>query len=190
MYQLVRLEDSYFPVLYEWDRMEKNREHYTCRPLHPILSFESYVQSNLEKINGGIKEVFLLVEERSLPNPLGRIMTFDHNPRNHSKEFGYYIPPDLRGKGLGSIMVTLLLNMVFCAENELNKLYATTSSHNFPSFGLLEKIGFTLDGRLREHYWLEDEKFDQLHYSMLQREWNTISKGMAGIKQVKNEQDL
>lgn len=27
-----------------------------------------------------------------------------------------------------------------------------------------------LDGRLREHYWTKDKKFDQLHYSILQRE--------------------
>ncbi|WP_407311106.1 GNAT family N-acetyltransferase [Desulfosporosinus sp. SB140] len=181
----MKLEDKHFPVLYEWDLREKEREFYTCRPIHPLLPFESYKQSNLDKINNGVKEVFLLVDESSSQNPLGRIMMFDYNPRNHSKEFGYYIPPDMRGKGLGFIMVTLLLNRVFSAENGLNKLYATTASNNLRSIGLLEKTGFTLDGRLREHYWIKDRTFDQLHYSMLQSEWNKSQKGYLGVS--KNE---
>lgn len=174
MYQLEKLYDRHIATLYEWDRNEQDREFYTCRPLHQLPPFDIYKQNNINKIKSGEKEVFLLVEGNSLQNPLGRIMLFDYNPRNHSKEIGYYIPPDLRGKGLGYIMLTLLLNIVLSKKSGLNKLYATTSSNNHKSIGLLEKTGFKLDGRLREHYWIKDKKFDQLHYSILQREWYAL----------------
>lgn len=39
---------------------------------------------------------------------------------------------------------------------------------------LLEKFDFKLDGRLREHYWIDEDKYDQLNYSML--EVNGINK--------------
>lgn len=170
-YQIIRLEDRHIETLYEWDRMEKDRELYTCRPLHELLPFDEYKQNNINKISSGIKEVFVLVEQHCLNIPLGRIMLFDYNPRNHSKEVGYYIPADLRGKGLGSEMLSLLLNAVLTKKDGLNKIYATTSSNNTQSIKLLEKMGFKLDGRLREHYWIKDKKFDQLHFSILQREW-------------------
>ncbi len=173
-YQLMRLEDKQIEILYEWDRMEKDRELYTCRPLHELLPFDEYKQNNINKISSGIKEVFVLVEQNCANIPLGRIMLFDYNPRNHSKEVGYYIPPDLRGKGLGTVMLSLLLKMILSEEEGLNKIYATTSSYNIQSIALLEKTGFKLDGRSREHYWIKDKKFDQLHYSILQREWREL----------------
>lgn len=51
------------------------------------------------------------------------------------------------------------------------KIYATTSSKNYPSMKLLETYGFKLEGRLREHYWINDNKYDQLVYSLLKKEW-------------------
>jgi len=114
--------------------------------------------------------VFVLIEDCDITNPLGKVTLFDYNPRNHSKEVGYYIPPSFRGKGLGFIMLSSLLTRALSKEGGLNKIYATTSSDNIQSIGLLEKAGFILDGRLREHYWIKDKTFDQLHYSILQRE--------------------
>ena len=171
IYRLVPLEDNHIATLYEWDRAEKDREFYTCRPLHQLPPFDEYRQNNINKIATGIKEVFVLVDQQGINSPLGKIMLFDYNPRNQSKEVGYYIPPDLRGRGLGYVMLSLLLKMVLHREGGLNKIYATTSTNNIPSIRLLEKTGFRLDGRLREHYWIKDNKFDQLHYSILRREW-------------------
>jgi RimJ/RimL family protein N-acetyltransferase len=54
---------------------------------------------------------------------------------------------------------------------DLNKLYATTSSGNTPSIKLLKKFGFKLDGRQREHCWVDGHRHDQLIYSILRSEW-------------------
>jgi len=169
-YLLMQVEDSHIPNLYEWDRTEKDRESYTCRPLHQLLPFDEYKRNHISAISSEIKEVFVLIEDCDITNPLGKVTLFDYNPRNHSKEVGYYIPPSFRGKGLGFIMLSSLLTRALSKEGGLNKIYATTSSDNIQSIGLLEKAGFILDGRLREHYWIKDKTFDQLHYSILQRE--------------------
>jgi len=169
-YQLIQGAECHIPNLYDWDRTEKDRELYTCRPLHNLLPFDEYKQNHINAISRGIKEVFVLIEDGDSTTPLGKVTLFDYNPRNHSKEVGYYIPPSFRGKGLGFMMLSFLLTKALSKEGGLNKIYATTSSDNIQSMGLLEKAGFRLDGRLREHYWVNNKKFDQLHYSILQRE--------------------
>jgi RimJ/RimL family protein N-acetyltransferase len=86
------------------------------------------------------------------------------------------MPERYRGKGLGSIMLTMFLKAVFLDPVlNLNKVYATTSAGNHPSMRLLEKHGFHLDGRNREHYWIEEHRHDQMIYSLLRREWEECS---------------
>ena len=40
-------------------------------------------------------------------------------------------------------------------------------------FELLEKLGFRLEGHLRENYWAEDRFVDSLIYAILRPEWKT-----------------
>ena len=104
--------------------------------------------------------------------PLGKIKLFDYNSRNHSAEIGYYLPEHNRNKGLGRIILELFISISFADKDyNLNKLYATTSSNNISSIKLLEKCGFRLDGRLREHYWINESKYDQCVYSILKSEF-------------------
>lgn len=82
------------------------------------------------------------------------------------------MPEKNRNKGLGSIMLKQFINITFADEEyNLNKLYATTASNNIPSMRLLEKLGLNLEGRLREHYWINENKYDQCVYSILKSEW-------------------
>ena len=100
------------------------------------------------------------------------VTAFDYNPRNQSAEFGYYLPQTHRGEGYGSLLVKAFLNAMFQDDVwQLNKLYATTASGNIPSVTLLERLGFHLDGVIREHYWIAGHVQDQLHYSFLKREY-------------------
>lgn len=109
------------------------------------------------------------MEEHNIP--LGKITLFDHNPINHSTEFGYYLPDYNRSKGLGGILLNKFIEISFQNDElNLNKIYATTSSNNYPSISLLERYGFKLEGRLREHYWIDGKRYDQLIYSILKGE--------------------
>lgn len=103
---------------------------------------------------------------------MGKITLFDFNHRNHSAEFGYYFPNNNRAQGLGSIMLDKFIETSFKDDElDLNKIYATTASNNIPSIKLLEKFDFKLDGRLRQHYWINEQRYNQLIYSILKSEW-------------------
>lgn len=163
---------DYLKELYQWQCNEKHREDYTCRPVKEIPSYDEYLVFIKNHLKKGIR-FYVLVDEEKPDIVHGKITMFDYNPRNHSAEFGYYLPEENRGKGLGKIMLQQFLHSMFQDKTlNLHKLYATTASGNKPSIGILEGLNFKLDGRLREHYWIEDDIQDQLHYSILKREYD------------------
>ncbi len=125
-------------ILYRWDREEPHREQYTCRPVSTLPAWDIFMESVLHRVGERALRVFVLWD-MTLREPLGRVTVFDHNPRNHSAEFGYYLPPMHRQRGYGRAMVQQFLTVMFAdAEWSLNKLYATTASGNVASIRLLE----------------------------------------------------
>lgn len=171
IYQLLLLTEQHIQTVYNWNIAEKHFKYYTCRPLKPCQSFEEYTSKTLKAISERKQIIYVLVKRGDCNKPLGKITLFDLNTRNHSAEFGYYMPDNNRGHGLGSIMLSKFIKTSFeDYELNLNKIYATTSSNNYPSIKLLEKYGFKLDGRLREHYWINENRYDQLIYSLLKQE--------------------
>lgn len=171
-YKLSLLREQHIQTLFHWNVEEKNFDYYTCRPFKLSKSFEEYANKTLKAICERKEIVYILTNE-DCDKPLGKIRLFDFNMRNHSAEFGYYLPYSNRGQGLGSIMLSKFIEICFKDDKmNLNKIYATTASNNYPSIKLLEKYNFKLEGRLREHYWINDDKYDQLIYSILKHEWN------------------
>jgi ribosomal-protein-alanine N-acetyltransferase len=170
-YQLILLSEGHLRVLYNWNMAEKNFEQYTGRPLKLQKPYDEYFNEMIYSFDSIKEKNYILVHKDHKGVPLGKIRLFDYNPRNHSAEFGYYLPEHNRNKGIGSIMLDLFINISFAdSDYKLNKLYATTASNNNPSIKLLEKNGFRIDGRLREHYWINGSKYDQCVYSILKSE--------------------
>lgn len=171
-YQLILLKKQHIQTIFDWNIEEKHFEYYTCRPLKSYKLFEEYSSKILNGISERKNIIYLLVKRKEPNMALGKITLFDLNARNHSAEVGYYLPYNNRGHGLGSIMLSKFIESSFKDDElNLNKIYATTSSNNYPSIKLLEKYSFKLDGRLREHYWIGQNRYDQLIYSILKQEW-------------------
>lgn len=168
-YRLVPLSEEHIELLHRWYTVEENMELYTCRPAHKPGPIEEYRKKLKKHLSDASMKYFLLF---SGDEPVGKIGLFDFNPRNRSAEIGYYMPESNRGTGGGSRMMELFLREAFADEKlHLHKLYATTSSGNAASNHLLKKFGFHIDGRLREHFWVDGQKYDQMIYSLLRTEW-------------------
>lgn len=173
-YKLVPLSKEHIRMLFDWNINEKHFEQYTCRPVKLSQSLDEYGSKMLKSISEGKDKNYVLIKKGE-NKPLGKIRLFDFNPRNHSAEFGYYLPRCNRHKGLGAIMLLKFIETIFLDDTlNINKMYATTASNNNSSIKLLEKFGFKLDGSLREHYWIDGIRYDQLNYSMLRSEWDTL----------------
>jgi ribosomal-protein-alanine N-acetyltransferase len=74
------------------------------------------------------------------------------------------------GKGIGSEAVGAAVMWAFEAF-DLAKIWATTDARNVRSQRLLEKLGMTLEGRLRNHERARDGRTDKLYFGLLRVDW-------------------
>ena len=79
---------------------------------------------------------------------------------------------DLWGRGLAHEALTALLNHAFGAMG-LHRLEADIDPRNAASIRSVERLGFKLEGRLRERYFLAGEIQDSVIYGLLAPEWTS-----------------
>lgn len=155
-------------VLWKWYNDREVRK-YLSMP-HEIFFYEDemewYEAVRREKIR---EKVFAIIEkERGSLLGLVGLHNIDFYSRN--AELGYFLGPEHWRKGYGTEAVSLAVSYAFDWLN-LRKLYARVFEGNTPSIRVLERNGFTLAGRLREHQYVPGEGFvDVLIYELLRGE--------------------
>ena len=93
--------------------------------------------------------------------------------RQHRRaELGYILSRDQWGLGLAHEALTALTNHAFGTMN-LHRLEADIDPRNLGSIRSVERLGFRLEGKLRERYFLAGEIQDSLIYGLLAPEWAT-----------------
>lgn len=101
---------------------------------------------------------------------LGTVGLNNLNVRAKKAEVGYELHPDFWGKGITKEAVSEILRYCF-EERELYRIGAVTFPENEPSSGLLKKLGFSEEGRLRGYLYQKGESYDALIFSLLKPEW-------------------
>lgn len=92
---------------------------------------------------------------------VGTVMLFNFDTVANQAEIGYVFHQDYWGKGYASEAVALMDR--FAQETlGLHRLHARVVSGNMGSARVLEKNGFVLEGRLRDHYRIEGQYYDGL----------------------------
>jgi len=103
------------------------------------------------------------------------LMNFNHHDR--SAELGISIGgKSFWGKGYGTDAIRLLVNYGF-RELNLNRIYLRVIETNPRGKRCYEKVGFSVDGRLREARYLNGKYVDVFIMSILKKEWNTEKNG-------------
>ncbi|MGZ3461797.1 MAG: GNAT family N-acetyltransferase, partial [Archangium sp.] len=75
-------------------------------------------------------------------------------------QLGYMLSSAYHGRGLGTRAVGLMLERLF-EWPFLHRVWLTTGAENLASQGLARKLGFTLEGVMREHYVIAGQRQDQ-----------------------------
>jgi RimJ/RimL family protein N-acetyltransferase len=68
-----------------------------------------------------------------------------------------------------------LLSQIAFQELHFHRLFTETFSFRRSHLAILEKFGFVLEGRLREHVYKHNQWHDSLLHGLLKREWNRAS---------------
>jgi ribosomal-protein-serine acetyltransferase len=88
-------------------------------------------------------------------------------------ELGYWLAADVTGRGLMTRSCRAVLEMAF-GELGLNRLEIRAAAENHPSRAVAERLGFKLEGLLREAGWVYGRPVDCAVYGLLAREWQGL----------------
>jgi len=73
-------------------------------------------------------------------------------------------------KGYGTESAKILINYCF-KKLKFHKIYADTTPDNKAGQKSLEKLGFKLEGRIRDKNFIKGKWVDELDYGLLKEEW-------------------
>ncbi|MCH8815245.1 MAG: GNAT family N-acetyltransferase [Chloroflexi bacterium] len=104
-------------------------------------------------------------------------------PRDRRATVGYGLAPEYWGRGLMTEALGTVIGYGF-AELRLNKIEATTNVQNERSAALLRRLGFQLEGTLREHRNRRGVVGDAWFFGLLVREWVSPARD-----QIRSERD-
>lgn len=127
------------------------------------------IARDIEKMANG-EYVRLAVERREDARVLGEVLLFNFSAGSKRAELGYAIARDAWGSGYTGEALPPLVAFGF-RELDLARMHATIDPRNGASARVLERLGFQLEGTLREHSIMRGEVSDDAIYGLLRREW-------------------
>lgn len=95
--------------------------------------------------------------------------------KNKIGYIGYWLGSRYQGKGIMTRVVYALTDYGFYNMG-LNRLDIRAANANIKSRAIPERLGYTLEGHIREAEWLYDHYVDHSVYGMLAREWDLAKK--------------
>lgn len=127
----------------------------------------SYRRWNREARSG--QSHYLSIEKADRPGAIGCIgLRYPHHPLQ--ADLGYWLGEPYWNSGYTSEAVRLLCHLSFQYLNA-ERLHAIVFVGNSGSRRVLEKNGFSLDGRLRKHFLKGEKWLDGWFFSLLREEW-------------------
>lgn len=110
------------------------------------------------------------VAESETGHAIGRLAAIDRG--DDVVELGYLVVRGRQGEGIAREALHALIAHLFGVERR-RRIFADTDPENVASNRVLEALGFTQEGRLREHWTTHIGRRDSLIWGLLDREWRS-----------------
>jgi diamine N-acetyltransferase len=117
-------------------------------------------------------ELNLIAEETQKGKPIGMIALLNIDNRSQKAEMGRVLLADCdyRGKGLGVEMIELLLAFAFQHLN-MRRVYCEVFADNAAARHVYQKVGFEVEGILRQHIYKRGSFKDVMVLGALRPSW-------------------
>ena len=89
---------------------------------------------------------------------------------NRKTELGYWLGESFQGKGLMTKACQALIHYAFSDLN-FNRAHIACATENHKSSAIPKRLGFRLEGTLKEVEWVNDHFVNHLVFGMLRRDW-------------------
>jgi RimJ/RimL family protein N-acetyltransferase len=125
----------------------------------------------LRSTQGSTRDVALGIVRRGDDQLLGGTGLHDIDPRNRHAWFGIAIgDKSAWGQGFGTETTRLMLRLAFATLN-LNRVFLHVYEYNERGAHVYKKLGFQVEGRLRQDVWQAGRYWDTMVMGLLRDEW-------------------
>jgi RimJ/RimL family protein N-acetyltransferase len=114
------------------------------------------------------------VEDAATRRYLGSCCLMVEPDSPSSAELGYWFLREAWGKGYATESSAAMLELGFCSLG-FHRVWGKCHAHNAASAKVMEKLGMTYEGTLREHVWLRDHFRSSRLYGMLEGEYRAAA---------------
>lgn len=155
--------------------IDKNRAFFSqwmfwLNTVNSVKDVEISNKKSMKKWDKKTSFAYIIFEKNS-NDLIGTISTHDIAWDSNSTTIGYWLGSNYNGKGYMTESMKIFENALF--EIGLNRLVLETDLENKKSFGIPERLGYQLDGVMREDC-IENNKYRSTKvYSKLRSEWKT-----------------
>jgi ribosomal-protein-serine acetyltransferase len=152
--------------------IDANRDHLTpWMPWVPHTTSDydiaSFMRESEIRFRDGRGIDFGLFEQGRVIGGFGAtigVVTYDE------ADIGYWLAADAEGRGLATECSRHLIGWLF-DERDMYRITIRARTDNTRSRAIAERLGFTLEGILREALLVQEEHHDAALYSLLRSEW-------------------
>ncbi len=135
---------------------------------YPEGAAEAFIQASLNTFDESTDITLALVRKTDM-QWMG-VIHLDISDRHQHAEFGYWIGVPYWNHGYTTEAARRLVDYCF-ADLNLRRVAASYFTHNPGSRRVMEKIGMTYEGTLRQHYERFGKFYDVGYYAILRSEW-------------------
>lgn len=107
---------------------------------------------------------------------IGTIAAFKKDWKNRHIEVGISLDRSVWGQGYGTDAMNVMVRVIF-TEMNLHKVKLSVISHNPRAHRSYEKVGFKVDGRLRDEIYRGGKYHDLIQMSLLRSDWLALHGG-------------
>ncbi|KKC35483.1 hypothetical protein WH87_15500 [Devosia epidermidihirudinis] len=90
-------------------------------------------------------------------------------------EIRFFINPSYSGEGYTAEAIAAVFDLAF-GHFRIHRVFARSDGRNHHSIKLMQQLGLRLEAHYREHALFQGEWDEELHFAILDREWQRSSK--------------
>jgi ribosomal-protein-alanine N-acetyltransferase len=148
---------------------EETMRYWSCRPFTSVSQARMLIKRLAETAETGAG-IHWAITERGNERLIGKCGYNEWRKAHRRGDISYIIAREQRGKGIVSEALRAMLDYGFDRMN-LHSVEAGVTPGNDASTRMLQKIGFRLEGHLRENFLTDRGFVDSLIYSLLRSDW-------------------
>jgi ribosomal-protein-alanine N-acetyltransferase len=146
---LLPVSYDYLKDFHEYSTNKKFYKYFEYGPFIKLSESKKYIRKMIKLSKKNSQFYFIILKK--IDKCIGTICIKNIDMRSKSGELGYGLNPNYWGQGFFSISLRLLEKFL-CKKIKLKTLFAVTSSNNFRSIMALKKLGYKIEGKLKNFY--------------------------------------